>query len=555
MKVPFDVYAPDLPELGAGSATIKNCIPTGAGYRKFPSASVFSDALDELAQGLASGKDNDGNAYNYAGTASYLYRLIDSSWSKATKSVTGTDISFTAPSTISSTSTDFSNLNDDERITVSGSTSNDGTYTISGTPGANSITVNEVTLTTEAAGDTVTVERTYNTGDSDLWNFVKWNTQIIGTNGFDQPQSITLGGTEFDLLHADAPVAKCLGVVANDFLVLGYVGSPGAEVSNRIQWSGNNDLTSWGTVPATQADFNDMKGDGGAIQHISSGYVGYVFQEHSIQVMRYIGPPVVFQIDEVEPRSGTPAKNSVARIGPFAFYLGHDGFKVFNGSNSQSIGIDKVDLTFWDEVDKTYLHRVYAAIDVTRNIVMWAYPTTAATNGNPDKILCYNWKNQRWSFLDQTCEILSGSLSSGYTMETLDNLNSSIDALTITLDSDFYKGGAQQMSMFDTSHQMNNFTGTAMAAVVQTAELNPLNREVFFNMVRPLTDATCTLKVYTRGSQQDSQTASSAYSLNSYDSTFSVREDSRYFKFELTTSGDFDYIQGIEFDPKKSGDR
>ena len=70
------------------------------------------------------------------------------------------DIVFTSPSTITSTTTDLTIFNDGDRIVIAGSTSNNGTYNIIGTPTLTSMTISETTLTTES-GDTVTVVATY----------------------------------------------------------------------------------------------------------------------------------------------------------------------------------------------------------------------------------------------------------------------------------------------------------------------------------------------------------------------------------------------------------
>lgn len=74
-----------------------------------------------------------------------------------------TDISFTATSTISTVAGDFTVFDDGDTITVATtSTTNDGTYTISGAPTATTITITEVTLTTEdaATAGTVSISRT-----------------------------------------------------------------------------------------------------------------------------------------------------------------------------------------------------------------------------------------------------------------------------------------------------------------------------------------------------------------------------------------------------------
>lgn len=74
---------------------------------------------------------------------------------------TQVDVSFTASTkTIASTLMALDTFSDGDRIVVSGSTSNDGTYTVTGTPTANSLVVVEI-LIDESASASVTIDSIY----------------------------------------------------------------------------------------------------------------------------------------------------------------------------------------------------------------------------------------------------------------------------------------------------------------------------------------------------------------------------------------------------------
>ncbi len=74
-------------------------------------------------------------------------------------SLSGSDISFTSStSTIASSTLDFSIFQVGDSVWVSGSSSNDGEYTIASIPTSNSITVSE-SLTDESAGSSITVKK------------------------------------------------------------------------------------------------------------------------------------------------------------------------------------------------------------------------------------------------------------------------------------------------------------------------------------------------------------------------------------------------------------
>jgi hypothetical protein len=83
---------------------------------------------------------------------------------------TGTTVSFTAPDTISDSGSGFGIFNIGDVISLRGSTSNDGVYTVL-TKAAGAITVNEPVVT-EAAGDTVNIY--------DITNYAHIDSSVIG---------------------------------------------------------------------------------------------------------------------------------------------------------------------------------------------------------------------------------------------------------------------------------------------------------------------------------------------------------------------------------------
>ncbi|MFA7256047.1 MAG: hypothetical protein WC047_00530 [Kiritimatiellales bacterium] len=64
----------------AGATVANNVIPHGDSYKQFPGLSIYSGALGARCQGAASGRDNDGNVYLFAGDASKLYRISTTTW-------------------------------------------------------------------------------------------------------------------------------------------------------------------------------------------------------------------------------------------------------------------------------------------------------------------------------------------------------------------------------------------------------------------------------------------------------------------------------------------
>jgi hypothetical protein len=481
-------YAPDLPPLGPGSALVKNVIPrTPLSYGPMSSLAVFSNALAARCQGAIAGVDSGGNVTAYAGDATDLYALTPDSisWS-----------------------------------------------VVSSSAGA------------------------YATPADGLWQFVTFQGQVIATNFINPIQMTLLGsGSNFADLSSDAPKARYVAGVKG-WLFTGNTSDPtDGEQPYRVWWSGLNDATNWptpGTAAAAevQSDFNDFSGDSGWLQGIV-GNLGTadcgIFFEHAVWRGVYVGPPAVFDFFPAQGVRGTPAPNSIVQLGSLVYFLAEDGFYVFDGTNSIPIGANKIDKTFYADLDQSHMDRICGTVDPINKLIFWAYPGSGSQSGNPNKLLIFNWQLNRWSFAELTLEFLFRSLSFGYTLDQLDAFGT-LDTIVPALDSRIWTGGKVLLSAFDTDHKLNYFTGSNLAPTVDTTEVQvfPAQRALITN-VRPLVDGgTPSVAFGVRDRLEDASTLGAATAMNSI-GTCPQRASGRYVYAEVTlpAASSFSHIQGV----------
>ena len=87
----FPEYAPDVTPLGqAESQTIFNVIPRGDGYGPVPSLQGYSLALPDICRGCFFARNTDGSITIFAGTATDLYVLDNTTlgWRRVSKNGT-----------------------------------------------------------------------------------------------------------------------------------------------------------------------------------------------------------------------------------------------------------------------------------------------------------------------------------------------------------------------------------------------------------------------------------------------------------------------------------
>ena len=429
MMIPFGEWKPDAPDLGAHSTVCKNVLPRDDHYTQMLGTSVFSNNLEGSSStvrphGAFSARDIDGTVYNFAGNNTKLFLLSGTTW-------------------------------------------------------------NDISRTSGGA---------YATGTDEQWNFTQFGRNVYATNFTDAIQVYAMGSsTNFAALAGSPPKARYMGVVGNDFLMLGNTDT----ATYGVQWSPQgNPAGTWGTDAATLADSQALASEWGWVKGVVGGWRGTIFQEHAITIAQFVGSPNAFDFFRVEENRGTQIPGSICKTGVGIFYRGYDGFYIFDGQQSQPIGTGKVDKFFNDDVDYNYLDRARAVCDQQKMLVYMSYTSINAFAGRPDRILVYNYSptaSNRWSLIDLSSDASLGvnclfqALSAGYTLDTLDTLSSSIDALSASLDSEIYTGGSFNLGGFDSANELCFFNGSAMRAQIETGEFQPIpgNRSEV-TLIRPL---------------------------------------------------------------------
>ena len=397
------------------------------------------------------------------------------------------------------------------------------------------------------------------TGDhDDFWTFTQFGEYIIESNGVDAVQYFLMGSsTNFANLTAiqtagTCPVFRVSGVV-RDFLVAGNI----TNATNRIQWSGINDITVWS---GKQSDSQDLPGSGGQVVAITSGEVGYVFRQNQIIRMDYVGGSVVFRLSVISPNRGAVYGRTVCQDNRQIFFYSDDGFYQINGDQVLPIGVEKVNRYFDLNLNKAYSDRICAAVDPFNQLAMWLFPSTSNasnTTGICDKIIIYNYATKKWSLADASASTIFSQFVGAYTVELMDILSQNLENINAALDTDFWSGGQVLLGAIDSDYKASIFSGTANECEIETAEIEGFpGARTNIQGVRPIVDATATVTVKTRERLADDESESTSVSMR--DSGINpVRKSGRYIRanVKVPSGTTFTHAQGIDLVGSKAGVR
>lgn len=581
-------YTPDMPPFeNPGSGLIRNAIPiTPNAYAPFPTLlPAGGSGLTLACQGAYSCLDSSDNVYVFAGDQQNLYEYtaassspvkvsyVSSSYNCASDAlwhftifagrVLATDYEAPIQSFVLGSSSSFAPV-------ANGSITSLALVGGTGyTPGTYALAVSNAGIGTGFTG-TVTVS-----SSSSLSSYV------ISAIGKDYPQTATIvipggagGGSAGSIkpaIQTIAPFARYIAVVKN-FLCVANTNDPvNAAQPQCVWWSADNDPTNWPT-PGTsvaaqyQSSYNNLYGDGGMIQGIVGNLGtadGAVIMEHAVWTMLYVGPPDVFNFYPAQGVRGSPAPGSIAQLGALVYYLGEDGFYSFDGSQSNPIGANRVDKTFYADVDCNSIGRMCSAVDPINRMIYWAYSSTQSTNGVLDKILGYNWEIDKWTGIlnASAIEILFRAYTFGN--DVLDNVGSvSLDTASYQvypMDSVAWTGGNIALGGFlSSNNQFGYFNGVNNTATIETTEIQlfPGKRAQIKN-TRPLADVSggnSTLYIKTRDTLYATPVVNGNNKIG-YLGTSPLIANGRYARagIVLSTSDTWTKFQGIEIEASESG--
>lgn len=371
------------------------------------------------------------------------------------------------------------------------------------------------------------------------WQFCQFENLVFACNK-DNTMFHTVGAAS-NFATSTAPKAGTIGKVGQ-FVVVGDITDAASTYRpNTVRWCAIGDASNWpdpntSTAIATQAGEQDLNSAFGPVHAIVGGdQHAIIFQDSGITRMTYVGPPVVFQFDEIETARGAWLKQSVVRAGGATYFIAADGFYVTNGVEVKPIGEGRT--------DKTFLASPGLSSSITRscfnqaeNSIFWSFADTGTTV--PNRLMTYNIDTNRFTRANQILACMEtsnfGAIYGPYAYNASNILASWRSTTTA------------QASI-----------GTGLLATGDL-ELNPGGR-AYVDGVKPNIESTgtapaITVRVGTRNdlSTTPSYTATTTPTTRTGFADF--RLDAKYHRAEIQIVGNFDKASGLEFKAQPTGE-
>lgn len=192
--------------------------------------------------------------------------------------------------------------------------------------------------------------------------------------------------------------------------------------------------------------------------------------------------------------------------------------------------------------------------------VYWAVKYDSTSDAF-DRLIIYDWNLSKWTQIDGTIDILfplsSGTV--GYTLEGLDAVSASLDALPFSLDSKVWQGGAPVMAAFDSDFKLGFFSGMNSEATLTTQEMGDTSGMVSrVSEIMPVVDTdACLVSIGARMRRGDDLVWSGETAQSTNTGIVRKKSRARYHQFKTRIPEDtlWTHAQGLDVKSEPAGMR
>ena len=163
-----------------------------------------------------------------------------------------------------------------------------------------------------------------------------------------------------------------------------------------IRWCDVNNYDSWIALLTNQAGSYRLPRGSAVIGCIQGPQQGLVWTDLAIWAMQYVGPPYVYQFNEIGTGCGLIARKAAGSMNGVVYWMGQSQFFKLAGNGVEIIRCPVWDVIFQD-LDTTNVDKIRIAPNSQFGEVTWYYPTTTS-GGEVAKYVKYNVVLDQWDF-------------------------------------------------------------------------------------------------------------------------------------------------------------
>ena len=163
-----------------------------------------------------------------------------------------------------------------------------------------------------------------------------------------------------------------------------------------IRWSDVNYYTQWIALITNQAGSYRIPKGSRIVEGLQAGQQGLIWTDLGLWAMQYVGPPYVYQFNELGTGCGLVGRKAAANVAGVVYWMGQSQFYKLAGNGIEPIKCPVWDVVFQD-LDTANLDRIRVAPNSRFGEIAWHFPTKG-NSGENNGYVKYNFVLDQWDY-------------------------------------------------------------------------------------------------------------------------------------------------------------
>lgn len=234
------------------------------------------------------------------------------------------------------------------------------------------------------------------------WSLDLWGTDVMAvpSGGPLMYWSTSAGITNRATIVTAAPSVNQIVRVASEarhVLLYGTHDISGVYSPLLIRWCSQEDFTDWTPTAINNAGDYPLPSRGSEIRSVNRvNDKTAILTDNDLFIQSYIGSNDVFGFTAVGERCGVISRNAAIEYGGALYWMSTSGqFFKYDG-RLQPLGCTVLRYIY-DNLNEQYQEKIYAGTNSTFDEIIWFYPSLASPDGENDRYVIYNTRENHWS--------------------------------------------------------------------------------------------------------------------------------------------------------------
>ena len=236
-----------------------------------------------------------------------------------------------------------------------------------------------------------------------LWHLDNYGNKLIATivdGATFEWNSDTTGATSIRAtLVTSAPTATRQTLVSTPDRHLVFfgtettIGTTSTQDDMYIRWSEQEDINTYAPSATNTAGTQRLADGTRIIAAIKGRDAIYIWTNHALFIMRFVGAPFVFSFQQVGTGCGLIGKNAAVEVDGSAYWMSENGFFRYTGK-LESLPCLVEDYVY-DDLNTVPRNHIFAGLNNLFGEVTWFYPGSGAASNN---------RSVTYNYMDSTAE-------------------------------------------------------------------------------------------------------------------------------------------------------